>query len=85
MWVIGNAESVYYTRDEQSAFIGVNKTICSKMYFTFTDGQIHILKYYGDNTSNLMPMGETNHDSLRLEGFQWRADERPLHLNDLLK
>lgn len=85
MWVTGNAESVYYTRDEQSAFIGVNKTICSKMYFTFLSGQIHLLKYYGENSSSMMPMGEAKHDTLRLEGFRWRVDERPLSVKDLLE
>jgi len=85
MWVTGNAESVYYTRDEQSAFIGVNKTICSKMYFTFLSGQIHLLKYYGENSSSMMPMGEAKHDTLRLEGFSWRVDERPLSVKDLLE
>ena len=85
MWVTGNAESVYYTRDDDDAFIGVNQTICSKMFFTFLQGQIHILKYYGDNSSKMMPMAEVNHDTLRLEGFQWRSTERPLTVNDLLK
>ena len=85
MWVTGNAESIYYTRDDQSAFIGVNKTICSKMYFTFIDNEIHLLKYYGENSSQMMPMGEADHNSLRLEGFQWRDEERPLTLSDLLK
>ena len=77
MTVTGNAESIYYTRDDRSAFIGVNKTICSKMFFTFDQGEIHLLKYYGDNSSSLLPMHETNHNSMRLEGFQWRADEKP--------
>jgi lipopolysaccharide export system protein LptA len=85
MWVTGNAESVYYTRDEQSAFIGVNKTICSKMYFTFLEGQIDVLKYYGENSSSMMPMNEAKHDTLRLEGFRWRSAERPLGVTDLLK
>jgi len=85
MWITGNAESIYYTRDEQSAFIGVNKTICSKMYFTFLSGQIHLLKYYGENSSSMMPMGEANHEALRLEGFRWRAVERPLSVKDLLE
>jgi len=44
MWVLGNAESIYYTRDEEDAFIGVNQTICSKMYFTFLKGQLQVLK-----------------------------------------
>jgi hypothetical protein len=83
--VTGNAESVYYTRDEQSAFIGVNKTICSKMYFTFLDNEIHLLKYYGENSSQMLPMGVAQHETLRLEGFRLRNEERPLSMNDLLK
>ncbi|MGB4850523.1 MAG: OstA-like protein [Saprospiraceae bacterium] len=85
MWVTGNAESIYYTKDDQSAFIGVNQTICSKMFFEFNKGQIHLLKYYGDNSSTMLPMSDANHDKMRLEGFLWRADERPQNINDLLK
>ena len=85
MWVTGNAESIYYTRDDQSAFIGVNKTICSKMYFTFINNEIHLLKYYGENSSSMMPMGEAPHNTLRLEGFRWRTEERPLNKKDLMK
>jgi len=33
----------------------------------------------------MQPMADTNHDTLRLEGFQWRGVERPLSINDLLK
>ncbi len=85
MWVTGNAESIYYPRDDHSAFIGVNQTICSKMYFTFKAGQIHLLKYYGDNSSTMLPMSDASHNTMRLEGFQWRADERPHNVIDLLK
>ncbi|HEX5111230.1 MAG TPA: OstA-like protein [Saprospiraceae bacterium] len=85
MWVLGNAESIYYTRDEEDAFIGVNQTICSKMYFTFLKGQLQLLKYYGENTSSMTPMFQANHDLLRLEGFQWRPEERPLSVADVLK
>lgn len=85
MWVNGNAESIYYTRDDQQAFIGVNKTICSKMNFTFLDGEIHLLKYFGENNSSMVPMAEASHDTLRLDGFNWRKEERPKNLNDLFK
>lgn len=83
MTVTGNAESIYYTRDDNDAFIGVNKTICSHMLFTFDGGEIHFLKYYGDNQSSMLPMHEAQHDTLRLEGFHWRSDERPLSVDDL--
>lgn len=85
MWVTGNAESIYYTKDEQSAYIGVNQTICSKMYFEFDAGKIKILKYYGDNSSTMLPMSDADHDKLRLEGFQWREEERPHNVTDLLR
>jgi lipopolysaccharide export system protein LptA len=85
MWVTGNAESIYYPRDDEDALIGVNQTICSKMFFTFNKGQILLLKYYGDNSSVMHPMSEASHDTLRLEGFLWRMDERPQNVNDLLK
>ncbi|HZV72063.1 MAG TPA: OstA-like protein [Saprospiraceae bacterium] len=85
MWVTGNAESIYYTKDDQSAFVGVNQTICSKMFFEFSEGQIYLLKYYGDNSSTMLPMSEANHNSMRLEGFQWRTEDRPRNVNDLLK
>lgn len=85
MWVLGNAESIYYTQDDKNAFIGVNQTICSKMYFTFLQGQLQDLKYYGENTSSMLPMFEANHDLLRLEGFHWRPAERPHSVADVLK
>lgn len=83
--VAGNAESVYYTRDEQQAFIGVNQTTCSKMFFFFRRGEINRLSYFGESTSVMRPMGDVDHDTLRLEGFQWRAAERPRTLADLLR
>jgi len=85
MWVLGNAESIYYTQDDQDAFIGVNQTICSKMFFIFHHGQIQLLKYYGENTSSMIPMFQANHDQMRLDGFQWRPKERPHSVADVLK
>jgi len=85
MQVTGNAEAVYYTRDAQQAFIGVNHTTCSKMFFLFLDGEINRLSYFGESTSVLRPMGDVDHAALRLEGFQWRIRERPGGLADLLR
>ncbi len=85
MWVTGNAESIYYTRDDQDAFIGVNQTICSKMYFTFVNNQIEIIKYFGENSSAMTPMSQAPHNTMRLDGFKLRYDDRPKNVADLLE
>jgi lipopolysaccharide export system protein LptA len=85
MWVTGNAESIYYTRDDDDAFIGVNQTICSRMYFTFTENQIDIIKYFGENSSAMTPMSQAPHSTMRLEGFKLRFMDRPNNVADLLK
>ncbi len=85
MWVTGNAESIYYTRDDDDAFIGVNQTICSKMYFSFLNNQIDIIKYFGENSSDMTPMSKAAHGNMRLEGFVLRTPDRPNSINDLLE
>lgn len=85
MWVTGNAESIYYTRDDRNAFIGVNQTICSKMYFTFVQNQIDVIKYFGENSSDMTPMSQAPHNTMRLEGFKLRYHDRPKNVADLLE
>lgn len=85
MWVTGNAESIYYTRDDDNAFIGVNQTICSKMYFSFLNNQIDLIKYFGENSSDMTPMSKAAHGNMRLEGFVLRTPDRPQNINDLLE
>lgn len=85
MLVTGNAESIYYTRDEVQAFIGVNQTSCAKMLFYFSAGQIQRVTYFGESNSSLDPMHSKDHHSLRLDGFKWITEKRPHSLSDLLK
>lgn len=83
MDVIGNARSLYYMLDDEDAYIGVNKTECSRIRFRFKDKQIASIKSYVDPKSQILPMTGTDHNELKLEGFQWRYEERPQSLVDL--
>ncbi|HHM20780.1 MAG TPA: hypothetical protein ENJ20_02045, partial [Bacteroidetes bacterium] len=38
--VAGNAESVYYALDDERAYIGVNKTVCSEMKIIFGNNEV---------------------------------------------
>lgn len=83
MTVVGNARSLYYMIDEFDAYLGVNNTECSKIRFGFADKELDYIKFYTDPRSEILPMRGTDHESIKLEGFKWRMDEKPVSLDDL--
>lgn len=85
MDVIGNAESVYYARDEVDAYMGVNKSVCSKMLVYFGNNEIEFIHFYTTPVSNMLPMKKANHEELKLSGFRWEKTRRPKSVEDLLK
>jgi len=40
-------------------------------------------RYYKEPVSKLTPMKKANHDSIKLDGFDWKLDKRPIKLEDL--
>ncbi len=84
MLVIGNAESIYYALDEEKAYVGLNKTVSSKMLMYFSNNSVDDIRFYTQPKANTYPMGQVNHTAERLEGFRWEIDKRPNTLEDLL-
>ncbi|NUQ24962.1 MAG: hypothetical protein HUU34_13500 [Saprospiraceae bacterium] len=85
MLVVGNAESVYYARDEQGAYIGVNKTACSEMILYFGNNQVNQIKFYTQPQGSFKPMREADHEALKIKGFRWVTTGRPLNLDMLFE
>ena len=83
MFVSGNAESVYYALDEQKAYVGVNKTVCSEMKLLFENNQVNEIMFYNQPAGRLDPMGAVDHEKLRLTGFVWQKNIRPQGIEDL--
>ena len=83
--VVGNAETVYYLLDDEDAYIGVNKSICSEMMIYFGDNKVDDIRYYDTPKGDLTPMQKANHSLFILEGFKWETKKRPKTLNDLFK
>ena len=83
MDVNGNAESVYYARDEEGGYVGVNKTICSNMLLFFGDNQVDQIKFFAEPKAKLHPMQQVDHESLKIKGFDWQEAIRPLSVEDL--
>ncbi len=84
MDVIGNAESIYYMTDELKKYTGVSKTICTKIQFTFRDGELSKSRFSPKSNTEILPMESTNHNQIKLNGFSWQTDRRPMSLMDIL-
>lgn len=83
--VEGNAESVYYALDDDKAYIGVNKTICSEMLILFGNNQVEGIKFYTQPKATLFPMNKADHEGLKMAGYSWQIERRPKGIDDLLK
>lgn len=81
MQVRGSSESIYFVSDDDDAYIGVNKSICSDMDISFDDGEIEELIFLDDPTSELTPMDKIGKGDIRLPGFNWDQSQRPKDAN----
>lgn len=82
MSVDGNAESIYFMVDDNEAYIGMNKSICSRMSFTFQENELKDIYFHMNVNSNLVPIQDVN-PSETLEGFNWQDALRPKNKNEL--
>lgn len=83
MRVIGSAASVYYVKDDNGGYTGVNKTQCKEMVLLFGDNKVKDIRFYAQPKGQYLPMGQTDHQKLKLEGFLWEFKKRPKGPEDL--
>lgn len=83
MNVQGNAESVYYAKDDVGAYIGVNKIICSEMLMYFGNNNIDQIRFYAQPKASLTPMKQANHEEMKMPGFSWEVRKRPQNRDDV--
>jgi len=79
--VAGNAEAVYYILDDDHAYIGVNKIICSNILVRFGNNKVDRIYFYTAPNGTMHPMRHTDHEALKLKGFKWLTAERPTYEN----
>ena len=83
MLVEGNAESIYYVQDDDKAYIGVNKAICSEILILFEESEIDEIKFLTNPNSEMIPITKVNPLAMRLKGFRL-VTTRPASIADLL-
>lgn len=83
--VNGNGEAVYYPKEEDGSYMGMNRSICSRIQIRLQNSEVKRLSWIGKPEGVMHPMDQIPADRKTLEGFAPRFDERPLSKADLFK
>lgn len=82
--VKGNAESVYYNRDEETGELEtITKEIASNIEFVLDEGEIESIKYLKKSDGKTYPPSMLPEEVRRLNGFVWRELEQPKSKYDI--
>ena len=81
--VQGNAETVFYPREEDGTYHGVNRTQSSFVKVFFENRTIHRVLLTSASTCVMIPMSEASDEDKHLLTFFWAEHERPLCPQDI--
>ena len=81
--VIGNGQSIYYSKDEKEEITGVNKADCSNMIIYIKDNQVSSISMLVKPDGTYYPTEQFPENLKRLKDFEWRGAEKPLKKADI--
>ncbi|NOX48778.1 MAG: organic solvent tolerance protein OstA [Chlorobi bacterium] len=79
----GNAESIYFVRDEDKNLMGINKSVSSDMNIYLENNEISILTPIINVDAHMYPVGELSGPELKLKHFKWIEGRRPVKKEDV--
>ena len=80
--VNGNAQTLYYLKDKNK-YSGMNRMLSSKIRLHLTENKIDSIRFYPKPEGKIIPIKELTAEDIRLDGFRWREDEKPIDQYDL--
>lgn len=75
--VQGNGQSIYYAKEEDGDYVGVNKAECSNMILRFKDNKVQKVSFLVKPDATFFPLDQITEDELKLKGFSWRDAIKP--------
>lgn len=73
----GSAESIYYAQDQDSAFVGMNRTTADMIDMYFANREAKKIKFTYSVKGTTYPIRQLPGDKKKLENFQWLEKKRP--------
>ncbi|MFA6950055.1 MAG: OstA-like protein [Lentimicrobiaceae bacterium] len=81
--VEGNAETIYWVREDDGTLTGINKAFSSNMFIRLRDKKIRKISYLEKPTAVLYPEKDIAPGDLLLKNFHWYGEQRPLDRADI--
>ena len=82
----GNAESIYYIKDDSMALVGVNKVNSADIIdMLFLNKELNKVILRNDPDAEMFPIRKVKLEDMRLRDFKWLEDRRPKTKNEILQ
>jgi lipopolysaccharide export system protein LptA len=81
----GNALTIYYPKEDDGSFVGMNTTESSHICMFIEQRQIHHILFTKETTGILYPMDQIPAGGDRLATFFWAEDIRPKDAQDVFR
>jgi hypothetical protein len=81
--VKGNAETIFYPREEDGSYLGVNKTQSSYVKVFLTDRTVDYVVFTTASSGVMSPMSKATDEDKFLGTFFWADAERPRQPGDI--
>jgi lipopolysaccharide export system protein LptA len=73
----GNAESIYYAKDEQERIIGINKATSDIIDMRFKNKELNRVVFISAVNGTMLPFRQADEEDRRLRSFKWHEQRRP--------
>ncbi len=84
MYVDGNAESLYYNKNDKGEYGSLTQTVSSRIRFKFANKELTNIVLVKGNEGATSPMDKLPKET-KLTGFIWKPELRPLSKADIIK
>jgi lipopolysaccharide export system protein LptA len=80
----GNAESLYYVREENGDLFGINKTTSNDMRIYLSENEVQGITSVKNVEAQMLPEKDVPESDRRMKGFKWIEEKRPKKKSDIL-
>lgn len=83
MYVDGNAESMYYTKDNKDMYDKLSQSVSSRIRFKFANKELTEISFIKEDEGVTYPIEKLPKETL-LTGFIWKPELRPISKADII-